>query len=520
MYPERSRASRPGDARQPTVQHLVRRMSVVSRLTAAAVLILAALTLIAWVLAVPALLPLVRGRAAMGPISAFAFTLASIALLMKLSRVPQARPASAAFAASVCVIGALFLARSIIGHDLGFEPILLRGGAGAFGGAQSPAPAPAALFMALGAALFLLDYEGPNGRRHAQPLCILVALFALAAFGVDLVGYLSGERPPSNPSISAMTAVAFVLLALAALLARPDRGLMRAITIDAPGGEVARMLLPPAMLTPLALCILCYLGFRAKWYDSTFGLILLTTLNSAVLTTLVWRAAGALNQTDERRREVEAERNDLNTRLQRAMAETHHRVRNNLQIISALADMQVTSGRESVPVSEVQRIGSQVQALAAVHDILTREAKSDVGAETLPAAEVLEKLAGLLQQTVRGRSIRVTADLARITGRQASALVVVANELILNALKNSDADVDVDFTADGEGARLIVADYGPGFPPGFDPERDANTGLELVQQIAGWDLQGSVQFTNRTSGGGRVVIDIPLPTSAGPPVAA
>jgi PAS domain S-box-containing protein len=219
------------------------------------------------------------------------------------------------------------------------------------------------------------------------------------------------------------------------------------------------------------------------------------------------------------RRKVEAalqqhqtEIEELNVRLRRSMAETHHRVRNNLQIISALADMQVMSDTDAVPISEVKRIGAQVQALAAVHEILTREAKANVGADALLAEEVLERLASLVRQTAGPREIHVHADGAHITGRQASALAVIANELMVNALKHSAASVEVCFKATDGHAVLTVMDAGRGFPAGFDPSRDSNTGLELVQQVSRWDLQGEIAFGNRPEGGGCVTVRMPLAT--------
>ncbi|HLK60667.1 MAG TPA: ATP-binding protein, partial [Chthonomonadaceae bacterium] len=147
-----------------------------------------------------------------------------------------------------------------------------------------------------------------------------IGLFALAA----LIGHLfvriaaSGTAP--HPALILPTALTFVLIALGGLCARPDRGVVLVITADALGGDVARRLLPAALVVPPLLCILCYLGYTARWYDAGFGLAVLTTLNSAVLTLLIWRTAGALNHTDAQRRATEAQRNALNAALQEAHA--------------------------------------------------------------------------------------------------------------------------------------------------------------------------------------------------------
>src|SRR5438128_1963476 len=86
------------------------------------------------------------------------------------------------------------------------------------------------------------------------------------------------------------------------------------------------------------------------------------------------RLAKEVNQ--RRRAEEEARRSQrnvegLNVRLQRAMQETHHRGKNNLQVISALVDTQILRSGDQVPVSELRRLTNHVRALANIHDLLT-----------------------------------------------------------------------------------------------------------------------------------------------------
>jgi two-component sensor histidine kinase len=435
--------------------------------------------------------------------------LTACALLLRWDeKAPRpARIAASALSGLVVAIGLYELAKFIGGDRTPLDLSLT--GAHGLGYPLRMRPANAGMAAALGLALLCLDVEDRKGRRPSQALCVLVGLFTIAALGTRLFDTAPKVTGESLAWITPLTAIDLGLLALGALAARPTRGGMRVVTTEAVGGDVARRLLPAAMLAPLLLCILCYMGFRADWYDSGFGLALLTASNSTVLTALVWRTAVSLNEADGQRRAVEQERNALNARLQRSMAETHHRVRNNLQFIAALADMQVLEGRDTVPITEVQRIGAQVNALAAVHSILTRESKTEGTADRLSGAEVLGKLAEQLRLSAHGRGIVVRADDTEISGRQASALVIIVNELITNALKNSAGDVHVEFESRDGKARLVVWDEGCGFPEGFDPVRQANTGLELVQQMSSWDLQGSVRFSNRPEGGAQVVVEMP-----------
>ena len=68
---------------------------------------------------------------------------------------------------------------------------------------------------------------------------------------------------------------------------------------------------------------------------------------------------------------------DLNVRLKRAMTETHHRVKNNLQMISAMIEMQTILHRDekTVPIEEFIQLKAHVHTLATVHDLLTKSVK-------------------------------------------------------------------------------------------------------------------------------------------------
>jgi two-component sensor histidine kinase len=226
------------------------------------------------------------------------------------------------------------------------------------------------------------------------------------------------------------------------------------------------------------------------------------------------------NEIKVRKRAEEALRHNqshveqLNRRLQRAMTETHHRVKNNLQIIAAMVDMRMMDDQPMIPTEEIKRLGAQVRTLAAVHDILTHEAKGDGQAHDVSAQAVLDKLLPMLQEAACGRPIHALINDVRLTARQGTSLALVVNELVSNAIKYGQGDVTVSFDVDSANAVLTVCDDGPGFPPGFAPERSANTGLELVQNLSRWDLQASAEFRNRPEGGAEVVVTIPLHRSA------
>lgn len=61
---------------------------------------------------------------------------------------------------------------------------------------------------------------------------------------------------------------------------------------------------------------------------------------------------------------------------------------------------------------------------------------------------------------------------------------------------------------------LTVCDDGPGFPPDFDPDSSANTGLDLVDNLSRWDLGGKACYENRPEGGAKITVFVPLKSPA------
>ena len=213
------------------------------------------------------------------------------------------------------------------------------------------------------------------------------------------------------------------------------------------------------------------------------------------------------------RKEHEAEIQDLNTRLHRAMQETHHRVKNNLQVISALTEIQSDAGA-TIPLSAIQRIGQHVRALAGIHDLLTQQIKADASNELISTKEILHKLLFLMQTMLKNRPITCQADDVRLTMDQSSSFAMLISELVSNAVKHGSGGIELTLTRQAREnkaplLRLEVCDDGPGFPPDFDPQAAANTGLELVDSLARWDLRGEVIYGNRAEGGSRVVVTFP-----------
>jgi PAS domain S-box-containing protein len=175
--------------------------------------------------------------------------------------------------------------------------------------------------------------------------------------------------------------------------------------------------------------------------------------------------------------------------------EIHHRVKNNLQVISSLLNLQ----RRLVPeeLSDVlEDMQARVASIALFHEKLYRSddlARVEIG-------DYLRELAALLSvQYRRGpQQLRVTVEAESVEWGVETAIPcgLIANELITNALKHAfpdgrDGVIRVSVQRANGHAELSVTDDGIGLPPGLDITRTQTLGLQVVCTLAR-QLHGSV----------------------------
>jgi two-component sensor histidine kinase len=182
----------------------------------------------------------------------------------------------------------------------------------------------------------------------------------------------------------------------------------------------------------------------------------------------------------------------------------HHRVRNNLQTISALLAMQLRRlDPESGGLQALRESAARIQSIAAVHNLLCHE---DVGITTVEAVarQVIDSVATALISAERPVEFRILGDVVKVASREATVLALVINELISNALTHGLAAeggvVEVDASLDGDVVLLEVRDDGPLHPE--PPPRTAGSsglGLSIIETLAADDLGGVFEL-QRTPG--------------------
>jgi two-component system cell cycle sensor histidine kinase/response regulator CckA len=154
-----------------------------SRAVALIAVVVGAAVLAGWFLELAALKSVLPGLTTMRANTALTFVLTGLALWLKQSqRSPTERRAGDALAFLALLIAAATLLEHLSGADLGIDQLLIRDLESSGAAAPGPmAPATAASFVLLDAALLRLDFESTGGFRPSQWLALLTAGIALVA---------------------------------------------------------------------------------------------------------------------------------------------------------------------------------------------------------------------------------------------------------------------------------------------------------------------------------------------------
>lgn len=188
-----------------------------------------------------------------------------------------------------------------------------------------------------------------------------------------------------------------------------------------------------------------------------------------------------------------------NDKIETLMRELHHRVKNNLQVISSLLGLQSMKLEDEVAKKAVTEGKGRIRAMALIHQKLYQN-------EEVTILNVREYLSNLIEEIaqayghVQGDHIQLNIEEADFDADQALSIGLIVNELVSNAFKyafsNSEqALLTVNLHKVEQDFILQVSDNGPGLPDGFDLAKAESFGMKLVHLLVR-QLKGTFQIIN------------------------
>jgi PAS domain S-box-containing protein len=195
------------------------------------------------------------------------------------------------------------------------------------------------------------------------------------------------------------------------------------------------------------------------------------------------------------------------------LKEIHHRVKNNMQVISSLLSVQSQNITDETVRGLFKESQNRIRSIALVHELLYRSEKLD----RIEYGAYLKKMFVPLFESYcvdqRKVAMEIEARDTMITIEKAVPCSLIVNELISNSLKHAfpggrKGEIRIGFGFDAESGMYVLdyQDSGVGLPEGLDVTACPTLGLRLVHGLTK-QLQGTIEVGNR--GGAHFHITFP-----------
>lgn len=337
---------------------LLRVAGGISSFLAVAVALLGLLVMLGWWADIRILQSLTSRWTPMRFNGALCFFLSGLSLWLQRKPQVDARVRWLARAAAVLVIalGALTWTQDLLGVDLRIDQLLMTQPSypGESVSAGRMAQPVAFGFVLFGVALLTLDYPGKKQLYPAGLLALLAGFLGLVGVIAYSYGFEIGQTDSPLEAVPMHTASGFVLLSVGILSARAESRPVSLLLKGGRGAEMARRLLPLAVLLPLVTGGLGLMGLHLGLFDVATNQSLYTAINVFCFAWLVWKGSSWLHEIDLRSRQSErASRLALqhaNQSLELRIAEAGEELR------AANRELEATSLRASLA-TQTARIG-------------------------------------------------------------------------------------------------------------------------------------------------------------------
>ncbi|MFK7937124.1 MAG: sensor histidine kinase, partial [Saprospiraceae bacterium] len=167
--------------------------------------------------------------------------------------------------------------------------------------------------------------------------------------------------------------------------------------------------------------------------------------------------------------------------------EVHHRVKNNLQIITSLLNLQLRHVTHPAARAALTDGRNRVRSISLLHQDLYQESKLK-GVDT---QIYLTNIVHNLQYAFRDEEVNVQTEIDKIIVDEEQMVLVglIINEALTNAYKHAFAEtkepkIELTFLAQQEQLNLRIADNGKGFDPATATRQRQSFGLQLIEDMA------------------------------------
>ena len=193
-----------------------------------------------------------------------------------------------------------------------------------------------------------------------------------------------------------------------------------------------------------------------------------------------------------------------NELLQLLIEEAHHRIKNNLQMVSGLLQLDAETLPGGASSQLLRTAVARIQAIAQVHELLSEEMPDKVDVRALMGT-IVDTLTSSAAVPTQAPVMTVDVEHLWLDAEQAVPLALIVNELLFNALAHGRApagqslQVQIECRERDDEVELVVSDNGGGFGD-CHWQQSSGHGMNIVTQLAQVNLRGRFRAETRDGG--------------------
>ena len=200
------------------------------------------------------------------------------------------------------------------------------------------------------------------------------------------------------------------------------------------------------------------------------------------------------------------------------MAEVHHRVKNNMQVITSLLNLQTEDVSDAYTRALLEESRNRIHSMALVHEQLYRSKEYACISFEEYVHQLGSTLFSMYQVDFDVVQLVVEADNINLDLEKAIPCGLILNELITNSLKyafpdGKNGEIRVSSQTEKGKIKLSVSDNGIGLQGNLNFHRTKSLGLQLVHLLVEHDLHGDIVLEKKS--GTKYCIEFPVSSERG-----
>jgi signal transduction histidine kinase len=430
------------------------------------------------------------------------------------------------FSIAIGILGLITFLEYILGLNLEIDSLFFKGALGS-GKPVRMSPQSSVLFFLLGISLLLINVRTKSGKKPSQYIVLIVGTVALFTF----LGFI--HNVPSFYTISpykgmaAHTAVAFLMLFLAAFISRPASGMMKTFSSEGISGYVARRLFL-ALFILVPLDILAMTGHSKGMYSHETEAVLHIFFLFSTFIYLMFIGFGSLDKIQA----VE----EVNRAKSEFVSFVSHQLKNPLTAIrwSASALLDSPQPPNQVQTENIINIKKSADQMINLVSSFLDVSKIEQGtfAEEIQNINLLETADNVIKELepqIKEKELNIIKeydkDMPMLKVDSKLAKIILQN-LISNAVQYTPqkGQINISIKTDGKNLNIIVADTGLGIPQTQQPNvfkklfraenvkketKGSGLGLYMAKTLLE-RINGRIWFESKEGKGTTFFVSLPL----------